>query len=772
MMNENILKNNIIKGAIAWYSFEKGKRALLLVGIKDEFRVLANYLKDKYIDVDVIQVLENKDMNFVANYDYIISALGIESLSKNDELTATVAKLKNYLNPGGKLLILADNRLAIRYFTGDKDLFSGRVFDGIENYKSYDLKKADGKGYSKSEWLNGLSDNGFISQIYGVFPSVFNANMFIKDGYKPNENMIERINAYYYNPGTVYSDERYLYNTLKENDMLISMANGFFIESAINDDLVDYNQITVQSNRNIDSALVTYISDEEVVKRPMWTNKNTCLESVKANAEYLLAHGVPMAEFHIDNDAYATKFINGPIATEYFQNLIETDVEQFFREFDIFINILINSSEHVSYDEVDWDRFDPNWKIRKADDPNKDYWRNLANGSEDDKKQIGPILERGYIDLTTINCVRGEEGFEFFDQEFYIKDFPVKALIFRAISFIFRKPEVSKIILMDDVLKKYDLYEKRDIWGVFYNKPLAKILHNEELSVDSKKHSIDYRATNDNRLRMDYSNDDYERYFVDIFKGVFDRKLYIFGSGVFAEKFLKLYGANLDIAGILDNNKERQGGELNGIKIISPEALKAETTSYKVIICIKYYDEVLKQLKELGAVHMSIYNPAKSYEMPRKTVAEITSDDNLKATSKKYHTGYVAGVFDLFHVGHVNILKRAKEQCDHLIVGVVSDEQVMKSKKTMPHYKFEDRLELVNACKYVDEAYMIPIDRAGTEDAYEMYRFDAQFSGSDYENDPHWLSAREFLRQRGSDLIFFSYTEGISTTKIKEELRK
>ena len=107
-----------------------------------------------------------------------------------------------------------------------------------------------------------------------------------------------------------------------------------------------------------------------------------------------------------------------------------------------------------------------------------------------------------------------------------------------------------------------------------------------------------------------------------------------------------------------------------------------------------------------------------------------------------------------------------------MIVGVVSDEQVIKSKKTSPYIPFEERREIVEACKYVDEAVEIPVDRPGTEDAWRMYHFDAQFSGRSYANDPVWLAKKTFLQQHGSDLIFFPYTESTSSTMLKEKISK
>ena len=127
----------------------------------------------------------------------------------------------------------------------------------------------------------------------------------------------------------------------------------------------------------------------------------------------------------------------------------------------------------------------------------------------------------------------------------------------------------------------------------------------------------------------------------------------------------------------------------------------------------------------------------------------------------------MSGVFDLFHLGHLNLLRRAKEHCDYLIVGVVSDEGVRKFKGVEPFIPFAERVEVVRACRYVDEANEIPLTYAATRDAWRLYHFDVQFSGSDYVDDPSWLSEKDFLEKHGATLVFFPYTEQTSSTKIK-----
>lgn len=123
--------------------------------------------------------------------------------------------------------------------------------------------------------------------------------------------------------------------------------------------------------------------------------------------------------------------------------------------------------------------------------------------------------------------------------------------------------------------------------------------------------------------------------------------------------------------------------------------------------------------------------------MPENPIPETTSIKNKP--NKPHHIGYVAGVFDLFHIGHLNILRRAKEHCDYLIVGVVSDRQVREYKKVKPFVPFNERLDMVRSCKYVDEAHEIPFESPDTDMEWKLYHFDVQFSGSDYEHDTVWL---------------------------------
>lgn len=135
---------------------------------------------------------------------------------------------------------------------------------------------------------------------------------------------------------------------------------------------------------------------------------------------------------------------------------------------------------------------------------------------------------------------------------------------------------------------------------------------------------------------------------------------------------------------------------------------------------------------------------------------------------KKYKIGYTTGVYDMFHIGHLNILKKAKEQCEYLIVGVSTDELVQKSKNKIPIIPFEERVEIIKAIKYVDE--VVPQRDKNKMAAYERYKFDVMFVGDDWKGSEIFSKCEEELKKKGSTVVYFPYTKGTSSTILREKL--
>ncbi|MFU8865528.1 MAG: adenylyltransferase/cytidyltransferase family protein [Rhodobacterales bacterium] len=131
--------------------------------------------------------------------------------------------------------------------------------------------------------------------------------------------------------------------------------------------------------------------------------------------------------------------------------------------------------------------------------------------------------------------------------------------------------------------------------------------------------------------------------------------------------------------------------------------------------------------------------------------------------------GYTAGVFDLFHVGHLNILKKAKSECDHLIVALTSDELCFQRKGTRPFIPFLERKNIVHSIKYVDEVVpQIDMDKFA---AWERYQFQKMFVGDDWKGHPTWEDLELRLKKVNCEVVFFPYTEGTSSTQLRNALK-
>ena len=131
--------------------------------------------------------------------------------------------------------------------------------------------------------------------------------------------------------------------------------------------------------------------------------------------------------------------------------------------------------------------------------------------------------------------------------------------------------------------------------------------------------------------------------------------------------------------------------------------------------------------------------------------------------------GYTTGVYDLFHIGHLNLLRNAKSMCDKLIVGVLSDEFVAGYKRT-PLMSENDRLEIIRSIKYVDVA--IPQRSIDKLEAWQKLKYNVLFVGDDWHNKPKWNETEEKLKEFDVKVIYFPYTQTVSSTKIIEALAK
>lgn len=130
--------------------------------------------------------------------------------------------------------------------------------------------------------------------------------------------------------------------------------------------------------------------------------------------------------------------------------------------------------------------------------------------------------------------------------------------------------------------------------------------------------------------------------------------------------------------------------------------------------------------------------------------------------------GYTTGVFDLFHIGHLNILRNAKSMCDHLIVGVTTDELVEQRKNKRPIIPFIERVEILQEISFINT--VVAQDSMDKMLAWNRYHFDIMFVGSDWQGTDSWRQLEKDFEAVGVKIIYFPYTKTTSSTKITEIL--
>ena len=715
---------------VRWYPFRQGRKLLLL---GDNRAVVAMLQRSFGMQVTVAEFGEVGDI--VDTFDYVVCIGTLETVSDPVDV---LLKLRHRIAKDGIFLLGMNNRLGLRYFCGDRDPYTRRSFDGVENYRR--TKDLSGRMYTRKELEDMLSEAGWGSRkFYAVLPNLEEPVFIYADGQLPKEDLANRLFPSYNYPQTLFLEEEQLYRSLADNGMFHSMANAYLIECSMEGKFADALYVTSSLERGCENAMLTVIHGNGTVsKEAAYPEGKKRIRQLDDNIKYLQQTGVPVVEGHLENDCYIMPYIENVTGQVYLKELLLRDKDKFLEAMDAFRETILSSSTRHIGEFID----------------------------ADGKTKVAEIFDRAFLDMVPLNSFFLDGRFVFFDQEFMKENCPVGLVVYRMIgTFYSGCPELEWIL--DELLARYGLLDQKVSLSKMESAFLQKLRKENTLAEYHKRVRRNDWILNCNRRRMNYPARDYRKLFFDIFQDADAKKLILFGSGRYAREFMDLYRVRYPVHAIVDNNEKAWGQEIHGVTVQSPDLLKSfQPGECKVLVCIKQFLPVMEQLEDMGMEDYSIFDPGKSYVLPKVPLQE--GKETAMESSKPYRVGYVAGVFDLFHIGHLNILRRAKEQCDYLIVGVVSDRQVREGKKVEPFVPFEERLEMVKSCRYVDEAHEIPFEHPDTDMAWKLYRFDVQFSGSDYEHDPVWLAKKKWLEERGSTMVFFPYTQSTSSTRLKK----
>ena len=608
------LVSEMQKSILKWYNFGE-KHNALCVGDNNN---LVELLWEQGLQVVHTTISQSAKVDFIENYtdffDYII-VIGV--LETCFEPVKMLKRWRCMLKKDGHFLLGVDNRLGLHYFCGDRDPYTGQNFDGIEDYKRYDhsnIKAIGGRCYARYELEAMLEEAGFYARkFYSVLPNLYAAQLIYAEDYLPNEELAMRYFPMYHYPDTAFLYEEHLYSGLIKNGMFHQMANSYLIECSDEEKFANINHVTMSMDRGEKQAFATIIKkDGWVEKRPLYPQGRAKLQQLLRNAEDLKAHGILVVEAQLQDDLYRVPYISAPIGNSYMQELLLQDKEKFIKKMDSFYNMILQSSEHV------------------------------------EENELGILLKRGYIDLVPLNCFHLNDEFVFYDQEFYEENYPAKAIMYRVIVIIYDNDVTrNAIIPVSYFWKRYDMEEQLALWQEMATQFVNTLRNQKELMVLNDTHMRTGSIIDYNRSKINANREFYERQFRDnCFEAVKDKDIYVFGAGRYADKFLAFYKDELNISGVLDNNASKWGLEFRGITVASPEILiQRDADSYKVIVCVKNYESVVKQLMRMGVQNIGIYDVNHIYPGRQRELPEIKLDSDQ--SKKKYHIGYIAGVLDI-----------------------------------------------------------------------------------------------------------------------------
>lgn len=659
-------------------------------------------------------------------YDVVI-VIGV--LERNDPLYF-LKEVKKKIKPQGKLLLFCENRMALKYFAGDVDPYTGRFGDGLENYVFN--PNVCGRCYSLEEIKGFLKATGFEHvKTYSVLPGIYDPKFVISEDYVPLEKMSIRYTPTYTKPDGIIINEEYIMDALFQNHMMPQMAGGLLFEITFDESDASVNEIILSTDRGRkDSMITTILKNNVVQKRPLYPGNEEKLDDLIKNHEYLEKRGIktiPMTKKYVSGKlVLEMPYEMHSLANSRLQKLFYEDRNAFIQEMDRFRDLILQSSNIV--------------------------------------EEKGNVLEEAFPDMVPLNCFYVDGEYVFFDQEFRKSHYPADAIITRSILIAYELDAKMEVLLPKEFFfERYGLKEHLQKWL-----DLSKAFTDELIHLDQTKLKDTVKVMKNTR-RMDYSEEVWEKLHYNPIADLEDKVLYVYGMGKTAQKFIELYRRDYDIINVVTEDELKES--VLGVETIAmSELAKLSPDDYRVVICKEDYEPIMERLHRYGAKDIVVYHPNKVY--PGKQAMVLYQEQQSQTEKKPYHVGYVAGVFDLYHLGHLNMFKRAKAQCDYLIVGVVTDEGVRDFKKTEPFIPFEERVEMVRSCRYVDEVVEIPYWNRGTIEAFEKYHFDVQFSGSDYEKEPLWLYHKKWLQERGADMIFMPYTKQTSSTKIKNLIEK
>lgn len=419
-----------------WYFFRPGARLLEVEGgfgaitglfcdrcsfvtvtERDAYR--AAMLRTRYSSRDNLQIFggELETLPVEEKYDYLVLTGVLERQCGGTVEKAPYAEYlrrvaQKFLKPDGILLLTVDNRLGLHYFCGDRDRFTGRPFDSINNYPH----GTQARGFTKKEItdiveLAGLHRHKFFYPL----PDHRVPQMVFSQAYLGGTAIDERLSTYAVQQDTQVVWERSLYKDIQENGVLEFFSNSYLLECSTDQPASMVQFAVLSTDRGRDCGMATTIHEDGTVhKRALYAEGCATVEKAVASLQALQAQGIPVVPCRMEGpDHMVMPCIQDPVLNAVIKENYEKNPEMVVKSLEVLYHYILQSSRHLDPEQ--------NALLRWA--PELDY---------------GPVLEKAYLDMVPVNCFCGADGtLRFYDQE-YIRDaYPAKFVLYRAVKYTY-----------------------------------------------------------------------------------------------------------------------------------------------------------------------------------------------------------------------------------------------------------------------------------------------------------------------------------------------
>ena len=325
MENSEGLLREIHKGLLKWYDFSPNAN-ILYAGLPEDdlveiFKEQGAKITFASSENEIASLLLKKEGFF----HYVVA---LETFETFHDVNGAFHYFSCLLHPEGILLIGANNRLGLRFWCGERELYTGAVLEGISGYAGGVPRQ--GRMYSRYELKTMLRAAAFEKvRFYAVLPNLDYPMMIYREDFVPREDLANRLFPLYKSPGTVYLKEEALSDSIASEGVLPALANAYIIECSHRGDLQDVLQVTSSAERGKDNALLTIVRENVVEKRAFSSAGIKRLQTLEANIRELKERGIRTVEGELKQDKYFMPYVTAETGQKYLKRLLFADKEKF-----------------------------------------------------------------------------------------------------------------------------------------------------------------------------------------------------------------------------------------------------------------------------------------------------------------------------------------------------------------------------------------------------------------------------------------------------------